>query len=62
MKRPMVLREWSASYTLLYMEIRGGLVGVAVIAVAVKYLGLGLRLRKPSAGGPEPVEEPVEEF
>lgn len=61
MVKPMVLTAiWSASYTLLYAEVTGGVAAVAVIAVAAKYLGLGLR--KPPAGGPGPVEEPVEEF
>ena len=44
-------------------EVIGGVAVAAVIALAAKYLGLGgLRLRKPSAGGPGPVEEPVEDF
>jgi hypothetical protein len=64
MKKPMVLTAiWTASYTLLYAEVAGGIGVIAVIAVAAKYLGLGgLHLRKPPAGGPGPVEEPVEEF
>lgn len=64
MEKPMVVTAiWSASYTLLYAEVIGGVAVVAVIALAAKYLGLGgLRLRKPSAGGPGPVEEPVEDF
>jgi hypothetical protein len=64
MEKPTVLTAiWTASYTLLYAEVTGGVAVVAIIAVAAKYLGLGgLRLRKPPAGGPGPVEEPVEEF
>jgi hypothetical protein len=61
MEKPMVLTAiWTASYTLLYAEVAGGIGVVAIIAVAAKYLGLGLR--KPPPGGPGPVEEPVEEF
>jgi len=61
MNRPMILTaEWGTSYTLLYYEITGAITGVAVIAVAAKYAGLGLR--GPPSGGPGPVEEPVEEF
>ena len=61
MTRPMVLTAyWAASYTELYWIGGGGIALVAIIAVAAKYAGLGLR--KPPSGGPGPVEEPVEEF
>jgi hypothetical protein len=62
MDGPMQLTaEWSTSYTLLYYEIGGTVSAVAIIALAAKYLGHGLRLRNPP-GGPGPVEEPVEEI
>jgi hypothetical protein len=60
MDGPTVLTaEWSTSYTLLYYEIAGGISVAAVIALAAKYFGHGLHLRRPPSSGP--VEEPVEE-